>query len=833
MPKKTQIDLLASDEWGGVRDMAQILAAFISLNEPAVAGILKKAARLLEKSGHDGSMNGYQSDDPLRTYMLAAAIWSATTGLGLAYAESPASFERGQKIRGPARIVSERLATCLDTTLLLAAAFEAAGLKPTLLFSRGHAWVGVWIQKTDFGNVTEPDVVAVRKAVQTHEFIPLETILLTRRPTVSLEQAYDKGKRRISKDYEADFIMAVDIARSRAARIRPIATHTVSETDHGTPEDQVAPAILPPMSDFGLLPGKIFEKMPNTPRGRVERWQNKLLDLSLRNRLLNFRDSLQTLPFICPDIAAMEDALADGKKFGGLSLPDENPISNRTLSPDERQCLEEYFAHDAFERRQLAVPLTKPDMNNRFLTLFRRANSDMQEGGTNTLFLATGFLRLKREIDPRIYTAPLLLIPVKIERKSARSEFRISHHNDDVRINSTLLEFLKRDFEIEVPELVGELPRDDSGVNVRLVFKIMRQRVREVPGFEVTEDPALSTFSFAKYLMWKNLVDRTDLLRENRLVRHLIDGPADIFDESTDTPAVMPKDLDRHLTPRELLTPLPANSSQLSAVVAVSEGRDFVLIGPPGTGKSQTIANMIAQCLGHGRTVLFVAEKAAALDVVYRRLVAIGLGDAVLELHSNKTDRKSVIAQLGRSWERASDMTEQHWNDVTGKLGISRNRLNAYVEALHTRGSQGFSVFDAIGQVASGMAPFQISFPHKDAHDEITYEYLSSITEDLGKTYAQVDNGPALNLIKQAEWSYQWEASILKRPPHSDARSRILHGWSKHSRANSVSVPTPRFVTNGAFRSSRSPREPNPALSILHPSRTCQRMNSALWLRLS
>ena len=229
--EKCRIDLLARDEWGGVRDMAQILAAFVSPNDPAVAGVVKDAARLLGAAGHDGSMNGYQSEDPRRAYLLAAAIWSSVTGLGLTYAEPPASFEReGQKVRGPGRITNEGLATCLDSTLFLAAAFEAAGLHPVVLFAQGHAWLGVWLCKKDFGHVTEPDVVAVRKSVQAHEFVPIETTLLTRRPSIGFDQAVDEGRRRLSENRDPEFVMAVDIARSRAARIRPLASHKPVES---------------------------------------------------------------------------------------------------------------------------------------------------------------------------------------------------------------------------------------------------------------------------------------------------------------------------------------------------------------------------------------------------------------------------------------------------------------------------------------------------------------------------------------------------------------------------------------------------------------------------
>ena len=764
MVEKCRIELLARDEWGGVGEMAQILAAFVSPNDPAVAGVLKEAAHLLEAAGHDGSLNGYQSGEPRRPYLLAAAIWSAATCLGLTYAVPPASFEQhGQKVRSPRRIKKEGLATCLDSTLFLAAAYEAAGLNPVVLFSQGHAWVGVWICQSDFGHVTEPDVVAVRKAVQAHEFVPIETTLLTQRPAIGFDQAVDEGRRRLSEEREPEFVVAVDIARSRAAQIRPLASHRAPDSSATSAIDEVAPAALPPLPDFGLLPGESSEELPETPLGRIERWQRKLLDLTLRNRLLNYRHSKQTLPLRCPDVGALEDALAAGKKFRGLSLSDEDPFGNRSVSPEDAQRIEETFVRDAFERRQVVVPLAGREMNNRFLTLYRRANSDMQEGGTNTLFLAAGFLRWKKaEGDRRTYRAPLVLVPVKLERRSAQSAFRISHHEDDVRINSTLLEFLKRDFALRIPELEGELPRDESGIDVPLVFEVMRRKVRDVAGLEVVEELALSTFSFAKYLMWKDMVDRADQLRTNRLVSHLIDGSEESYADSGSSLPIVPEEIDRRRAPRDLLIPLPADSSQLAAVVAASEGRDFVLVGPPGTGKSQTITNMIAQCLGEGRTVLFVAEKAAALDVVHRRLVATGLGDAVLELHSNKTDRKSVLAQLGRSWDRASGLKEEQWVEVTEYLRLSRDRLNAYVDALHAKGSQGFSVFDAVGRVASGTPPFEISYPTRDAHDEASYKRLVTLAAELGRTYAVVGTGPALRLIGTEEWSYRWEAAIIE-----------------------------------------------------------------------
>lgn len=226
--------------------------------------------------------------------------------------------------------------------------------------------------------------------------MPVETTLLTNRPSIGFDQAVNEGRRRLSENRDPEFVMAVDIARSRFTRIRPLASHRVSDPSEPASSDETVPAALPPVPDFGRLPGEISDEKPETPRGRGECWQRKLLDLSLRNRLLNYRDSKQTLPLRCSDVGVLEDALSAGEKFRGFSLIDENPLGERSVSPEDTQQIEKEVIYDAFGRKQLAVPLTGQEMDNRLLTLYRRAKSDMQEGGTNTLFLAAEFLRRKR-----------------------------------------------------------------------------------------------------------------------------------------------------------------------------------------------------------------------------------------------------------------------------------------------------------------------------------------------------------------------------------------------------------------------------------------------------
>ena len=740
------VTLLAREEWGGLGEMAHLLPAFVRPDAAVTSGLVEAAAALLDQAGQ-GAPDGYRSGDAGRAWMQAAAIWSAASGWGLRGAVAGGGVAaRGQVLRAPHRIRAERLATPLDAALLLAAGAEALGLNPMVAFAQGRVWCGVWLLDRDLGRVVEPDAVALRKAIAARELLVLDPELLGQ--GAGFEAAVTAGRALGDEASEAGFIAAIDMAAARAAGILPLRDTALDPAP--APGEAKAPP-LPMAPGAADLPVSEVEEIPDTPEGRIERWQRKLLDLSLRNRLLNFRDGRGSVPFLCTDMAAFEDRLAGGANATPVAMEEAESLPAEEIARRAAQ---------AQERGRLASPLPVADLQSRLVALHRRARSDLQEGGTNTLFLAAGFLRWRREGEDRAYRAPLLLIPARLDRRSAKAEFRITHLEDEVRINATLLEFLRRDFALSVPGLDGELPRDDSGIDLARIFDLVRLAVREMPGFEVIEDLALSTFSFAKFLMWEDLVAREAALRDSPLVRHLLDGPETAYPQP-DLPVIAPRDLDQALAPADLVTPLPADSSQLAAVAAAAQGRDFVLIGPPGTGKSQTIANIIAQVLSQGRTVLFVAEKAAALDVVHRRLAGCGLGDACLELHSSKTDRASVLAQLGRGWDRAAAGEEADWIEVTEDLRLTRDQLNAYVAALHRKGTQGFSVFEAIGRVAAGGPPFRLVFPDADAHDAASYARLRDMACDLERLAKVAGSDAPVELLAGAEWSFDWQERFL------------------------------------------------------------------------
>lgn len=296
------VELLPRNQWGGIAHLPDLIAAFVQPNEPAVERLLKQAAEVLRKNGKNPALDGYKGGGK-RAWELASGIWSATAAMGLDYALPPASFEHaGQKVRSPSQVAESGLATCLDLALMFCAAIEQAGLNPLLVFTKGHAFAGVWLKSEEFSNTVVDDVTALRKRVKLKELVLFETTLATQRPAPTFTYATDQGAQQISEDKAEAFELAVDIRRARLQRIKPLASAEahVAASRAATPP-QIAEPQFDEAPDFPD-DGQVAEPDPSTlnPKDRLARWQRKLLDLSLRNNLLNFRSSKKALKLEAP-----------------------------------------------------------------------------------------------------------------------------------------------------------------------------------------------------------------------------------------------------------------------------------------------------------------------------------------------------------------------------------------------------------------------------------------------------------------------------------------------------------------------------------------------------
>ena len=318
------IELLAFSEWGGAGYMPELLAAFSMPNDPAVDRVLRDASLILRAAGKSDGIDGYTSGSRQRVWEITSAIYTAICNLGITYALPPASFERdGQKIRLPGQILENRIATCLDSTMLIASALEQAGLNPIVALPHEHALAGVWLQPEELSTIVVDEAEILRKRIQLNELLLFETTFVTNHPAPPFSRAIQAATEVIKPDSDDSFNSAIDIRRARAHRIQPLGRKSVQPEQTAASAD--GPRVELTLEEAPVLPdfdeGLDEDELPETPQGRLERWQRKLLDLSARNPLLNHRSTKTSLSLICPEPGRLEDKLADGARISIHSVP--------------------------------------------------------------------------------------------------------------------------------------------------------------------------------------------------------------------------------------------------------------------------------------------------------------------------------------------------------------------------------------------------------------------------------------------------------------------------------------------------------------------------------
>ncbi|RFB90753.1 helicase [Rhizobium leguminosarum bv. trifolii] len=423
---------------------------------------------------------------------------------------------------------------------------------------------------------------------------------------------------------------------------------------------------------------------------KIEKARTELLDLSARNRLLNvprFSKSAKTIDIIDERSSEIFRLLVtEGKAMtflagakGRDSKDDEEAeefIELAIPDDDERDESGRLVRHGD---TKLQTKLTPNALQKRLLDLYFDARTLEEEQGVNILFLGLGTLKW---IDPQnaenVRYAPLILVPVALARGSAAERFKLRVRPEDFASNLSLEAFLDRVHKIRMPDF--EASEDFS-------FETYASQVAAAisikPDWSVQpDDIVLGFFSFAKFLMYRDLDPtlwpKDAKFTERPLITSLVSNG---FERGDDLLAEDAK-IDLHISPREMTHIVDADSSQAVAIHEARRGRDLVIQGPPGTGKSQTIANIIAAAVADGKTVLFVAEKMAALEVVKRRLDQANVGDACLELHSNKANKRAILAELQHVWELGVPKGETA-EALDRRLIEARDSLNAHPERMH------------------------------------------------------------------------------------------------------------------------------------------------------
>jgi len=475
--------------------------------------------------------------------------------------------------------------------------------------------------------------------------------------------------------------------------------------------------------DLGSMLSQVNLNDSDKLNAKLTTWKKKLLDTSKRNQLLNFRDyRSSTLTIQEPSIEYLWDRLVIDEQSLQFPLPKGNLFLDDTYSPaisDETS----YENPDGIVTNKSIENLLRTLRNLR-----AKAKLGKEEQGINFLYLSFGFLNWKeQENSEQSFPSPLILVPVALTLESLLAPFVLSLSEDEIVANPTLFYKLENDFGITLPEF-------DPDQSPLEYFNQVQQKLGEYRfGWSIKREAKLGLLSFLKINMYRDLENRSNSILQHPVIRAIGGDASAIQDNLSLLAPINNFDHDAQELPDTIFQVLDADSSQQDAILAAKKGISFILQGPPGTGKSQTITNIIAESMAMSKSVLFVSEKMAALDVVLKRLTESNLSDFCLVLHNRKANKKDVLDQLGAvlslSGQKCNLVNEAQ--ESLDKLKKYREQLNKYDKEIHhVILPLNTTIFQVNGILASLASCKDISFSLSNI-EKVSQEELSELLADL------------------------------------------------------------------------------------------------------
>ncbi|MBN4083289.1 DUF4011 domain-containing protein [Mycoplasma sp. CSL10137] len=410
-------------------------------------------------------------------------------------------------------------------------------------------------------------------------------------------------------------------------------------------------------------------------------WKNSLLDLTLRNKALNFNIFSEKnkigLPFISPNLKIFLNETANYKNIDieNLDLKKMN-----LTSIDSKIDLDILLKHNinVNNKKSIYSSVNGKEQTDRLKKLYKNYISFQEEFAINTLFVSVGYLKWFENLeDDKEHFAPLMLIStnLKEENKNKKRIYQLNFDDESIlQPNETLLQKLETAYKIKID--ISVLDNELDNYSKYIKFKELISSKFNDPRWEIIDQLYLSVFNFSKINMHKDLEENEDKIVLNNFIKSISGDDQNIEFEKIDE-----TNIEEKFKSNELYHVLDADSSQEIAIQKAIQGQSFILQGPPGTGKSHTITNIISELLARGKKILFVSEKKAALDVVYNNLKKIGLESYSIPIHNEDLDKKVILNELYKSLEKGNkniNIINSQIENIITKYSNSSNFLNNY-----------------------------------------------------------------------------------------------------------------------------------------------------------
>ncbi|MEJ5943677.1 DUF3320 domain-containing protein [Pseudokineococcus basanitobsidens] len=818
-----RVQVLAAHQWllrstqSGVEQLSlEMLAAHVMPNHPAIAPLLSEVADRLAASTGSPSVQGYQAGAE-RVDEIVRCVWEAMQARSIRYSEPPPSWsDRGQKVRTPGEVLEGRVGTCLDTVVVMAAALEHAGIKPLLFLVQGHIFLGYWREERSLGTAAQTEVDDVVNLVDLGAVGLVETTLLTaREEPVPFARSHRPPYAEYLTGDLGKVLGVTDVHQARRDGVLPLPARTRADdgTVTVTTYSPAAHSTSPAAAARARTDEVVHDSRGRTVPPRVAQWKNALLDLSLRNRLINFTDRAR-LQLAVPDahLGALEDAVHEGTAIQLLPSDHVAAIHAERGISFGRDLPQDQLADLLLGKHALFADATSARYDATLRGLAHKARTITEETGANNLYLALG--SLVWTLEARQLRSPLVLVPVSLRASGRGGAYRLVLDESGMSTpNFCLLEKLRQVHGLEIPDL-AEPASDGAGIDLDAALTAVRTAVagKGLP-FRVEPTADLAILQFAKFRLWKDLDENWEALTGNALVRHLVSTPTEPFTDPIPHPGEV--DLDE-LAAR---CPVPADSSQLAAVGDAVAGRTFVLEGPPGTGKSQTITNLLTRAVADGKRVLFVAEKRAALDVVSRRLHDVGMGAFCLDLHDKASRPTQVREQIRRALDLAVEADRTGLSADLEDLRSSRRALVRYARRLHEPNGAGLSLYGAEdARLALGGVSARLPVPEEVA--------ANASAETAARVRRALADLPDVADLAHPTPEHPW--AFVDPPAGSAPDVDAVHAAARDLDACLVDLPADGPLAE-AVRAARTPGDlvaltgvlgPAPSLEVLDETRT-------------
>lgn len=667
------------------------LVSFITPNNKYIKNLAYNSKLKKKEIYNSDNFYNYQNYDIEDIYNEIEILYKEFKKLDISLINLPSNYLiNGIKIRRDEEIYFSKRGSELDLALFFASLLEYFSFNPLIIFNKNRVMVGIWTTS----NISYSPLITSKDDI--YLYLSINKIIAFDISSIFNKKAKFKENILETKKHllKEDDLLILDVKSSRKNHFYPLEEDILNKENI----DKIAfNKESLSLKDLNLKSSDLKNEFYKN-KDRFSYWERKLLDLSKNNKLINMKIGTNNFQILTPSIFDLSYLLMSNldSHFTLLFKNDDSiPSSSKKhifeIKNDPKiisRC------NEFILKNKMEILLNEKEYFTSLPSLYRKVNNEEEESGSNTLFIAFGVVTWKENSSTKsAFNAPILLLPIEMKRNKSKL-FEIKALDQEPFLNTSFLAYLKDEYSIDL-NIFTELPRKSDNSDIIDLNKIIsefKKHFLSLKGFKISETAFIGRFSFSKYLMWNDIRNRKNEISTNLVIKSFLNGKKEWeskkkFDAS---------DIDNFLDLKNVAIPLSSDSSQIEAIINSANGESFVMIGPPGTGKSQTITNIIVNALYNNKKVLFCSEKKAALDVVYSRLKEVKIDPFCLELHSNKQDKKIVLNSLERALDLGEIAKKREFSSLIENINYLKNDFKDIIKKIHLKDDYPLSLYDAI-----------------------------------------------------------------------------------------------------------------------------------------